>query len=166
DGQAFLEGLDLFSDMDSDWYSFIWEEGMTHEKHLEILENRFYGKNLPEGLVPDSMLYAFLDGKIIGRSSIRHDLNDFLFNFGGHIGYAVATTYRNRGFATEILSQSLNFCRDILKMDRVLLTCDETNTGSIKTILKNGGVLENKVLNVGKSVHTNRYWINLTERVS
>lgn len=163
DSKAFYEGLELFSDMDAFWYSFVWEDGMTYEQHLEILENRFYGRNLNEGLVPDSMLYAFLDGKIIGRSSIRHELNDYLLNFGGHIGYAVATPFRQRGFATEILRQSLEYCRDILKLERVLLTCDEDNVGSIKTIVKNGGVFENKVLNAGKPVHTDRYWINLKE---
>lgn len=135
---------------------------MSNEEHLKILENRFYGRNLMNGKVADSILYAFLDGKIVGRSSIRHELNDFLKNFGGHIGYAVATSYRNQGIATEILKQSLNYCRDILKLDRVLLTCNEDNAGSIKTITKNGGVLENKVLNAGKATYTNRYWIKLT----
>lgn len=162
DSEAFLEGFALFSDMDPEWYSFIWKEGMTPEEHLQIRDDNFKGHNLPGNRVPNSMLYAFLDGKIVGRSSIRHELNEFLINFGGHIGYAVATSYRNQGIATEILKQSLDYCRDVLKLERVLLTCNEDNIGSIKTITKNGGVFENKVLNEGKTTHTNRYWIKLT----
>ena len=166
DKEAFEEGLKLFSDMEPHWYSFLWEEGMSYEKYLELLEDFFHGRNLKEGFVPDSFLYAFWEGKIVGRSSIRHELNEFLLNFGGHIGYAVAIPYRQRGFASEILKQSLEYSRDILKLDKVLLTCDEDNIGSIKTIIKNGGVFENKVLNANKPVHTNRYWINLNERAA
>jgi len=162
DSEAFLEGFTLFSDMDAGWYSFVWEKGMSHEEHLKILDNRFHGRDLLPGRVTDSMLYAFLDGKIVGRSSIRHTLNDHLMKFGGHIGYAVATPYRNKGIAIEILKQSLVYCRDVLKLDRVLVTCDENNLGSIKTIERNGGIVENQILNEGETVHTNRYWIQLT----
>ena len=158
---AFMEGLELFSDMDGEWYSFIWELGLKFETHLQTLDDRFHGRNLPSGLVPDSMLYAFLDGKIVGRSSIRHELNDHLRKTGGHIGYAVATPYRNKGIATEILRQSLAYCKDVLSLERVLVTCDENNVGSIKTILKNGGVFEDKILAKSGTVYTNRYWINL-----
>lgn len=156
-----MDGLELFSDMDGDWYSFIWELGLKFETHLQTLDDRFHGRNLSPGLVPDSMLYAFLDGKIVGRSSIRHELNDYLLKVGGHIGYAVATEYRKKGIATEILKQSLVYCKDVLKLDRVLVTCDEDNGGSVKTILKNGGVLENIVLAKSGTKYTNRYWINL-----
>lgn len=162
DEMAFKEGLVLFSDMDPDWYSFVWEEGMDFNEHLRILKIRFDGANLLPGRVPDSMLYAFYNGVIVGRSSIRHELNDHLMNIGGHVGYAVATSYRNKGIATEILKQSKIYCKNVLRLTRVLVTCDEDNLGSIKTIEKNGGVFENKVMNTGKKVHTNRYWINLT----
>ncbi|MBC7713270.1 MAG: GNAT family N-acetyltransferase [Rhizobacter sp.] len=161
DEKAFMDGLELFSDMDGDWYSFIWELGIKFETHLQTLDDRFHGRNLAPGLVPDSMLYAFLNGKIIGRSSIRHDLNDYLRKVGGHIGYAVATPYRMKGIATEILKQSLIYCKDVLKLDRVLVTCDENNEGSIKTILKNGGEYQDKVLAKSETIYTNRYWINL-----
>jgi predicted acetyltransferase len=161
DEVAFIDGLELFSDMDGDWYSFIWELGLKFETHLQTLDDRFHGRNLAPGIVSDSMLYAFYDGKIVGRSSIRHDLNDHLKKVGGHIGYAVATPYRMKGIATEILKQSLAYCKDILKLERVLVTCDEENLGSIKTILKNGGVYEDKVLAKSRTIYTNRYWINL-----
>lgn len=161
DEKAFMDGLELFSDMDGDWYSFIWELGLKFETHLQTLDDRFHGRNLSPGLVPDSMLYAFLDGKIVGRSSIRHELNDYLLKVGGNIGYAVATPYRQKGIATEILKQSLVYCKDVLGLSRVLITCDEDNAGSVKTILKNGGVFENKVLAKSGTTYTNRYWINL-----
>lgn len=161
DAEAFFEGLALFSDMDPEWYSFTYKPGMSFKELLRIQEDEFHGRNLRPDRVPHSMLYAFWDGKIVGRSSIRHKLNEHLMKLGGNIGYAVATPFRNKGIATEILKLSLSFCKDTLKLDRVLVTCDEDNLGSVKTIVKNGGVLENKIINEGKKTYTNRYWIKL-----
>lgn len=161
DEQAFLEGFRLFSDMEAYWFSFSYKDGDSFEDHLKLLDDELHGRNLAPGRVPHTMLYAFVDGKIIGRASIRHELNDHLMKLGGHIGYAVATKYRNKGYATEILKKSLEYCRDVLKLDKVLVTCDDDNFGSIKTIEKNGGVYENKILNEGKNTFTNRYWIKL-----
>lgn len=161
DQEAFFEGLSRFSDMELSWYTFEWKEGMSFEEHLNVLENQFQGRNLPSDRVPASMLYAFLDGKIVGRSSIRHKLNDFLLKAGGHIGYAVATPYQGQGIATEVLKQSLQYCREVLHLEQVLVTCDDDNIGSYKTIEKNNGILENRITLDGKSVATRRYWINL-----
>jgi predicted acetyltransferase len=161
DETAFKEGLSLFSDMDSEWFSFVWKEGMSFEEHLKILDDRFHGVGLRPGLVPDSMLYAFVDGKIVGRASIRHELNEWLNRFGGHIGYAVATQYRMKGYAAEILKQSLDYCRNVLRLDQVLVTCDDDNFGSIKTIEKNGGELENKIFLETENKTKRRYWIVL-----
>lgn len=161
DEEAFKEGLALFSDMKRDCYSSIWEVGMSWEEHLKILDCRFKGEGLKPGQVPDTRLYAFVDGKIVGRSSIRHELNEYLFRAGGHIGYAVATPFRKRGFATEILKQSLVYCRDVLKLEAVLVTCNDDNIASARTIEKNGGILENKVFIESENVTKRRYWITL-----
>ena len=50
-----------------------------------------------------------------------------------------------------------------LGLDKVLITCDDDNYGSIGVIENNGGILENKVRNVinNKEVITRRYWIKL-----
>jgi predicted acetyltransferase len=161
DEKAFLEGLKLFSDMDSDWYTFVWEVGMSYQTMWTILEDEFHGRNLREGWVPASHLYAFLGNVIVGRSSIRHELSEFLLNKGGNIGYAVAMTYRGKGVATEMLKQSLQYCKNIVKLDKVLVTCDDDNEASFKTIEKNGGVLENRFVSQDGSEITRRYWIKL-----
>lgn len=58
-----------------------------------------------------------------------------------------------------MLEQALRLCRNQLKIDRVLLTCNSWNTASIKVILANGGVLEpdENGVDIGKR----RYWINI-----
>ena len=63
---------------------------------------------------------------------------------GGHIGYAVRPAHRRRGYATEILRQSLIIARAV-GVDRVLVTCDDTNVGSSAVIEACGGVLDDVV---------------------
>ena len=94
---------------------------------------------------------------VVGRSSIRFELNDFLRVEGGHIGYAVRPAHRRRGYATEILRQSLIVAR-AGGVDRALVTCDDDNVGSAAVIEANGGVLEN-IIDVD-GVPLRRYWID------
>lgn len=102
------------------------------------------GLNLPTGYVPSTFLFAFVAGDIVGRTSIRHELNEFLRNVGGHIGYSVVPEYRRKGFATEILRQSLLIAKS-LGIDRILVTCDENNVGSMRTIEKTAEFLRTSI---------------------
>lgn len=113
------------------------------------------------GLVPATTLLAMResDGTLVGFIDIRHTLNDHLLNFGGHIGYSVHPAERRKGYAKKMLRQALEYCRTALKLDRVLVTCDKTNEPSRRTILANGGVLEDERDQDGELVQ--RYWIAL-----
>jgi predicted acetyltransferase len=116
--------------------------------------------NLPPNHVPSTFLFAFKDDRIVGRVSIRHTLNDVLLRVGGHIGYAVVPEFRRQGHATAILRLAVQFARDRLGLDRVLVTCDADNTGSIRTIEKNGGVLEDVASGPDLDRPKRRYWID------
>ncbi len=94
DEQAFLEGMKEWDGENPNWYSFCWQSGMKYSEMLEILRIENLGIELKEGRVPHTMLYAFVDGKIIGRLSVRHHLNEYLRHRGGHIGYAVMESGR------------------------------------------------------------------------
>lgn len=96
------------------------------------------------------------DKRVIGMIDIRHRLNDYLLQFGGHIGYSVRKSERRKGYAKEMLCMALQKCID-MNIKKVLVTCDKENIASVRTIISSGGVLENEVLE-GERI-TQRYWI-------
>ena len=136
-------------------------EGMSLARYLEVLAERARGENLPRGHVPSTFLFVYDGLRIVGRVSIRPTLNAFLVRVGGHIGYAVVPEFRRRGYATAMLGLALRFARDQFGIDRVLLTCDDDNVGSMRTIEKNGGVLENVVSGPDLAKPKRRYWIDV-----
>ena len=136
-----------------------YQVGMPLRRYLEVLDAHERGDNLPPDHVPSTFLFAFVGSRIVGRVSIRHALNDFLRRAGGHIGYVVVPEFRRRGYATTILRLAVQIAGDKLGISRILVTCDDDNTGSIKTIERNGGVLENIVEVAGFEKPVRRYWI-------
>ncbi len=106
-------------------------------------------------MVPDTKRWLVEDGTVVGFLSVRHELNDFLLEEGGHIGYSVRPSARRRGLATAACAWGLDHLRD-LGVDRALITCDDDNTASAATILRNRGVLED--VRHGKR----RYWVDLS----
>ncbi|RYJ24008.1 PhnO protein [Streptomyces sp. L-9-10] len=105
-----------------------------------------------EGWVPNTTLWYVEGETFLGRLAIRHRLNPFLRELGGHIGYAVRPTARRQGHATAMLVASLPVARAI-GLASVLVTCDTTNVPSRKVIEAAGGVLEDQ--RGGKL----RYWV-------
>lgn len=160
DEKAFLEGMKLWVGESPHWYSFTWKEGMTYSEMLNILKKESKGEDLLPNRVQHTMLYGFLNDEIIGRVSIRHELNENLKKRGGHIGYAVAPKYRKQGYATEMVEQALRFCKKI-GLKEILITCSDTNTPSWKIIEHFGGELENKVWDEEEQETIRRYWIKL-----
>ena len=98
----------------------------------------------PEGFVPATMLWAVDGGRWLGRVSVRHELNDHLIRFGGHIGYAVRPSVRRRGIATTLLRVGLGVLNGI-GVGEALLLCAEDNEGSRRVIETVGGELEKVV---------------------
>ena len=123
-------------------------------EHLEL-------KEAAEGLVPDSVFFLLDEARdrLLGAVNIRHYLNDSLLKEGGHIGDGIRPSERRKGYATEMIRLALIECKK-LGIDKVLMTCDKENIASAKSIIKNGGILENEFVNSDGKVEQ-RYWISI-----
>jgi predicted acetyltransferase len=95
--------------------------------------------------------------EVIGFIAIRHVLNDFLLDQGGHVGYSIRPARRGQGHATRALALAVGRAAE-LGIARVLVTCDDDNEASRRTILRNGGVLEDV------RQRKERYWIDTAAR--
>lgn len=98
----------------------------------------------PEGFVPATMLWAVDGDRWLGRVSVRHELNEHLIRFGGHVGYAVRPSARRRGIATTLLRVGLGMLNEI-GVGESLILCAEDNEGSRRVIETVGGELEKVV---------------------
>lgn len=157
DAEAFVAAHRELAEVDGFPFGLAYHEAMPWEAYVRRTRSWPCGVALPEGWVRNTFLVAEVSGTIVGRTSIRHELDDFLVRVGGHIGYCVVPAHRRRGHATEILRQSLVVAR-AAGVDRVLVTCDEPNVASAATIERCGGVLES-VVETGEGPPKRRYWI-------
>jgi predicted acetyltransferase len=133
------------------------------DNYIVWLENTYKFENkesCPVDFVPSHTYFLIADEKILGAINIRQCLNEYLSNFGGHIGYGIRPSERRKGYATLMLSLALPIANG-LGISKVLMTCDRCNGASAKTIINNGGVLENEVEQNGKIIQ--RYWIKIID---
>ena len=123
-------------------------------EHLEIKEAK-------DGKVPDSVFFLLDNDRniLLGAVNIRHYLNDYLLKYAGHIGDGIMPSERGKGYATEMIRLALLECKK-LGIKSVLMVCDKSNIASAKTIIKNGGVLENEFMDDKGNIQQ-RYWINI-----
>lgn len=124
------------------------------------MRNRHTGSDLPAGYVRENFYLCYDGNEMVGVFSLKFELTEFLLNYGGHIGYAVRPSKRNRGLATQILKQGLEISKQF-GFRRILCICDDGNHASERVILKNGGVFENRLYDSDEGVFVKRYWINL-----
>ena len=113
----------------------------------------------PAGKVPATQYLALDENEhLVGMVNLRHCLNDYLLEFGGHIGYSVRPADRKNGYAIQMLRLALDEAK-ALGLDRVRIACDRYNIASAKTIQANGGVLDGERYDPQDGTLTQRYWI-------
>lgn len=139
------------------------EDVSSYEEWIDFKNRRskIYGREYVPSTV--CLCVRMKDNKLVGIIDFRHDLTEFLLNYGGNIGYSIHPDERKKGYGTEMLRLMLIKCKEYGK-DRVLLTCDKENIASAKIMIANGAVLENEVKDdykISWSGVIQRYWIEL-----
>ena len=128
---------------------------------LERLRQCALGSEIPNGFVAHETFWLVEDGAhVVGVSNLRHTLTDRLRKDGGHIGYGIRPSARRRGHASCILKETL-LKAQARGITRALVTAEKGNVGSIKTILKNGGVFDSEELLPGYEDMMQRFWITI-----
>ncbi len=128
------------------------------DDYCNNLENHNF---LVDHFVTDSTFFCLDEDSdmAVGAVNIRHYLNESLLADGGHIGDGVRPSMRRKGIATKMIGLALEECKK-LGIYKVLMVCDKNNIGSAKSIMNNGGVLEDEPVIDG--VTEQRYWIDLS----
>lgn len=143
-------------------------EGETYESCLERINkmsdidyalstNRCPGKTF--------FLIRENDNKLIGMINIRHHLNEKMLRFGGHIGYGIRPTERQKGYNKINLYLGLIKAYEEFGLEHVMIDCSVSNIGSDKTIKALGGVLERCELDDSDNTMTNVYWIDTIKSI-
>ena len=153
------------NDMLDEWYSYDEEIIPYAIRKVDYHDFDTYVNSLElnqakDGLVPDSTFFCLDEERdiFVGAINIRHYLNERLLLNGGHIGDGVRPSERRKGIATKMIGLALKEC-ERLGIDKVLMVCNKNNIGSAKSIINNGGTLENEIYVDGEVEQ--RYWIKI-----
>ena len=112
-------------------------EAADYEGTLARLDLAHRGE-VPAGLVPSTHYWLLRgDGTLLGGCRLRHGLSESLWQDGGHIGYDIRPSMRNRGYATRMVALALDEARR-RGLEWVLLTIAPSNTPSIRVAEKHG----------------------------
>jgi predicted acetyltransferase len=119
-------------------------------------DNTHKGIGLKDWMVPQTSYWLYADGVPVGFAKLRHDLTDKLREEGGHIGYAIRPSCRNKGYGKLLLKLVIEEAGK-MGIDKVLITIHSDNTPSLKVAVANGGIVE-------KSTEVRHYvWIDCTK---
>jgi predicted acetyltransferase len=163
DADAYLEMADEFHRLgQEDWpYGASSRDDLARRDFAAFIQrSEAYrlGRNLPEGIVPASLLLLCEDDRLIGVCSLRHRLNEYLLEIGGHIGYCIRPAMRRRGYMKRFLPLVLAEAAR-LGIDRALISCEKSNLASEKVIRSAGGELEDQRSDPSDGKTVKRFWV-------
>lgn len=134
-----IPGLDYLEEYDSvaEWLSFCEQMSDKITWYMSVRED---------------------DGRIVGFLILRHKLeyDDDDIEFASHIGYSIRPSERRKGYAKEQLRLGLLEARKY-GLNSVRIVCRDSNIGSNKTILANGGIYIDTIRGEESGMNVNRY---------
>jgi len=139
--------------------AYFADDAWSHAQIVEEFARQSRGEGLPEGWVPGTTFFLFDGDAIVGVANLRHWLNENLLAFGGHVGYSVRPSARNRGYATALLGEVKKLAK-ARGIDRLRVTCSAENLSSARVIEKSGGTLDDQAFVEAAGGHVRRYWID------
>ena len=117
--ESYVNAINEYREPSIDTYDFL---DVTKYDIFKRINDFRTGNNLPDGYVRATYLWLIENNEFIGEISIRHDLTDSLMRFGGNIGYGVRYSQWNKGFGTKMLALALIYAKEVIGLDKVLIT--------------------------------------------
>lgn len=153
--QEMIEKQSILAGMGSLRENADFEAWLTRNARFEKQET------VPDGFVRSTQyIYANLEEKkVVGMIQLRYELNDYLKNFGGHIGYSITPSERRKGYGKAMLQACFIKAKEA-GFRKVLITCNPENEGSRQVILSSGGQYEATVYHEEENRHYEKYWLN------
>ena len=138
------------------------EDYLDPRSWLAWLDALSVSETCPDGFVVGTqwLCVRASDDRVVGMVNLRHTLNDYLLNIGGHIGYSTRPDERTKGYAKAMLGMALKEAAK-LGLNNVLITCYRSNEASRRTILAWGGVMENEFWYEDEGDFVQRYWVEV-----
>lgn len=99
------------------------------------------GIGLEDWQVPATTFWLMADGVPVGQGNLRHRLTGALRQAGGHIGYAVASHQRGKGYGRALLRLLLEEARSMGITEDILVTIYPDNAASRRVAEACGGEL-------------------------
>lgn len=144
-------GLDKYLDNYQGWLEKLNQDRMCIPNEQRVPAETYYLVNEQD--------------KIIGMINIRLCLNERLMKCGGHIGYGIRPSERNKGYNKINLYLALLRCQQ-LGIQEVILDCDSINLASSRTMEALGGVRIDEYYSEQEPCLVWRYIINVDESIN
>ena len=130
--------------------SALLDQRENYAEWLELVRANARRETVPRGWVLSDVFLAVreCDQRVVGIIELRHELNDFLRDFG-HCGYSVRPAERGKGYGRAMLRQLCKHARQC-GMAHLQLSCEEDNTASRRVITGAGGEYMRDFLHQGK----------------
>ena len=117
--------------------------GLSYEEYkewLQTMDNNSRGVDLPEGWIPSTTYFLYVDDVPVGYGRVRHSSSEYLETVvgAGNLGYGIAKEYRGKGYGNILFQELLKKCREI-GYKEIKLFPMKSNEPTVKIMLKNGG---------------------------
>jgi len=133
-----LQGiLDVENGFSNPAYNLSYEE---YKEWLQKEDNISKGINMPEGWIPATTYFLYINDVPVGYGRVRHTSSEYLENVigAGNLGYGISKKYRGKGYGNVLFTELLRKCRDFGYTEIKLFPL-KSNEATVKIMLRNGG---------------------------
>lgn len=145
DGREFYDMLQRIGAKENGFINHV--NGMAYADFSDWLArhvNMAQGIGLEDWMVPSSTFWLMDGGVPVGQGNLRHRLTEKLREAGGHIGYAIDSAQRGKGYGKALLRLLLEEARRMGIQEDILVTVYPENIPSRRIAEHCGGELRNE----------------------